>query len=178
MFGFTFTGHQKENLMKKYLLPLLCITFFASTGAFAQLRGNVSTPFDYQGPIINHKTASIQSKLVQLFNSIQMSHSYSMSFGSYGGSYQSMNAYTNTMQMHITDNLDARFDVSFLHSPFGGTNMYGVGQNSPRVILSNAELNYRVNDRTHIQLRFQQSPTPFGYGYGQNYFYDRLSPWY
>lgn len=166
--------------MKKHLLTFFCFTFFTGASAFAQLRGDVSSPYDYRGPIINHKTVNVQSKLADFFNSIHMSHSYSMSFGSAGGSYQSMNAYTNTMQMNINDRMDARVDVSFLHSPFGGSNMYGVSQNSPRVILSNAELNYRVSDKTFIQLRFQQNPSPYGYGYGYGpgYYYNRMSPWY
>lgn len=162
--------------MKKFLLSFFYVTIFISASAWAQLRGDISTPFDYQGPIVNTQSVTIQSKLNKLLNSIDMSHSYSMNFGSSGGSYQSMNAYTNTMQMNITDRLDARVDVSFLHSPFGGSNMYGFNQDSPRIVLSNAELNYKFSDNSFIQIRFQQSPSPFGFG--QDYGYNRFNPWY
>ncbi|MFA5669750.1 MAG: hypothetical protein WC967_10915 [Balneolaceae bacterium] len=162
--------------MKKFLLSFFYVTIFLSVSAWAQLRGDISTPFDYQGPIINHESVTVHSKLNKFFNSIDMSHSYSMSFGSFGGSYQSMNAYTNTMQMNITDRLDARVDLSFLHSPFGGTNMYGFNQGSPRVVLSNAELNYKFSDNAFIQIRFQQSPSHFGFG--RDYGYNRFNAWY
>ncbi len=161
--------------MKKALLSLLCIIIITSVSAFAQLRGDVSTPFDYQGPIINSQTATIQSKLGQLFSNINMSHSYSMSVSSFAGSYQSVNAYTNTMQVNLTDRLDARVDLSFLHSPFGGSSLYGANLNNPRIVLSNAELNYKISENALIQVRFQQLPASYGYGYG----YDRFNnPWY
>jgi len=161
--------------MKKALLSLLCIFVITSVSAFAQLRGDVSTPFDYQGSVINRQSVSVQSKLGQFFSKIDMSHSYSMSFSSLGGSYQSLNAYTNTMQVSLSDRLDARVDLSFLHSPFGGSNLYGGNLNNPRIILSNAELNYKISDNALIQVRFQQLPASYGYGYG----YDRFNnPWY
>ncbi len=162
---------------KKTLIPFIFTLFFFSTSAMAQLRGDISKPFDYQGPVIKHGSATAGSVLNNFFNSITMSHSYSMSMGSVGGSYQSLNAYTNTIQMNLSEKFDARFDVSFLHSPFGGnSNMYGFTQDQPRIILSNAELNYRFSENTHIQLRFQQSPMP--YGFGHDYRYNRFNPWY
>ncbi len=161
--------------MKKVLFSLICFFIITSVGAFAQLRGDVSTPFDYQGSVINRQSATIQSKLGMLFSKIDMSHSYSMSFSSFGGSYQSMNAYTNTMQVNLTDRLDARVDLSFLHSPFGGSSLYGANLNNPRVVLSNAELNYKISDNALIQVRFQQLPASYGYGYGNDRF---NNPWY
>ncbi len=163
--------------MKKhlyYFLPAIIILLTFDTNA--QMRGDVSQPFDYRGAVVNTQSATVQSKLAGFFeNKVQMSHSYSMSFGSYGGSYQNLNAYTNTMNIAFSDRLHGRVDVSFFHSPFGGNNLYGVSQNEPRVMLSNAELNYKITDRTTISFQYQRTPyspyglSPFGYNRYNNF---------
>lgn len=166
--------------MKKifpYSLTLVLI-FCASLSINAQYRGDVSIPMDYQGQIIDTRTASVQSRLTNFFeNKVQFSHSYSMSFGAAGGSYQSLNAYTNTMNIAFSDKLQGRVDVSFFHSPFGGNSMYSSNMDDPRVLISNAELNYQINDNASIHLKYQRNPygnpfgySPFGYGFQQNRF--------
>lgn len=116
-----------------------------------------------------------------------MSHSYSMNFGSYGGSYQNVNAYTNTMQFAFTDNLTGRLDVSFLHSPFGGSDFVNTNNNlNGEIIVRNAELNYKISDNAHIRLQYQQLPS--GYGFYNPYirfsrsqfdpFFTPYGPWY
>ncbi len=159
--------------MKKLFSIFLISAFFLSADAYAQLRGDVSKPVDYQGTVINAKTPPIQSKLNSFFSKIRMSHSYSMNFSSFGGSFQNVNAYTNTMYMQLTDRLDARVDVSLFHSPFSGLNSAGMGFNQPQIRLSNAELNYRLGENSFIQLRYSQIPAGYGlgfspYGYGYN----------
>ena len=134
--------------------------------AHAQLRGDISQPIDYRGSIINSRSATVQSRLASFFqNSVEMSHSYSMSFSSVGGSYQNLNAYTNTMNIAFSDRLQGRVDVSFFHSPFGGSNLYGANQMDPQVMLSNAELNYRISDKATISFQYQRIPgNTFGIG--------------
>ncbi|XWN37133.1 MAG: hypothetical protein ROO71_14385 [Balneola sp.] len=151
------------------LIPAIILLLSFETEA--QLRGDVSQPVDYRGAVINTQSATIQGRLANFFeNNVQMSHSYSMSFSSFGGSYQNLNAYTNTMNIAFSDRLQGRVDVSFFHSPFGGSNLYGVGQNEPRVMLSNAELNYKISDRANIRLQYQRLPyNPYGFSpYGFN----------
>ncbi len=169
--------------MKKYIYLFTLVFVFITTDAFSQMRGDVSTPFDYQGSVINTTSATVQSRLNKFFSRVKMSHSYSMSFGSYGGSYQNLNAYTNTMQIAFNDRLNGRVDVSFLHSPFGGTNLYGQAQNKPQVLISNAELNYKISDNAMIRFQYHQLPnsylgSPFGYGYNRYNRYNRYNPWY
>lgn len=142
----------------------------------AQYRGDVSQPIDYRGSIINSQSATVQSRLASFFeNNIEMSHSYSMSFGSIGGSYQNLNAYTNTMNIAFSDRLQGRVDVSFFHSPFGGSNLYGANQIEPQIMLSNAELNYKISDNATIRFQYQRVPynsygiSPYGYNRFNNY---------
>lgn len=165
--------------MKKILLLTFSLTFLLSIHVSAQLRDNLSYP-NYTTSIINTKAPTIQNSLNNFFtNNVKMSHSYSMSFGSYGGSFQNINAYTNTLEFSFSPKLNGRLDVSFLHSPFGSNNLYNAGSVNgigSQVIIRNAELNYQLNDKTFIQLQYQQIPSGFGYynPFGSN----RLSSWY
>lgn len=141
------------------------------TSAEAQLREDLSSPYDYTGPVVNTKAPTVQNGLDRFFNSFDMSHSYEMSFSSFGGSYQNMNAYTNTMTFAFTPNLRGRVDVSFLHSPFGGSMAAGQNNFQNQVVIRNAELNYRISDKAFIQIQYQQMPRGFGYNpYGYNRF--------
>lgn len=160
-------------IMKKTLIFIFALTFAISFNADAQLRGDVSTPFDYRGPIINSQSPTVQAKLTSFFNKIEMSHSYSMNFGSFGGNYQSVNAYTNTMQMALSDKMTARVDVSFFHSPFGGSNSFGQNDIGQQVRISNAELNYKISDNAFIQFTYNNTPSPYGMGYNPYGFYNR-----
>ena len=163
--------------MKKSLYLLIpAFLLLLTLDAQAQYRGDVSKPVDYRGSVINSQSATIQSKLASFFgNNVEMSHSYSMSFASVGGSYQNLNAYTNTMNIAFSDRLQGRVDVSFFHSPFGGNNLYGANQNKPQVILSNAELNYKISDNATIRFQYHQLPynsygfSPYGYNRFNNF---------
>ncbi|MEO9884705.1 MAG: hypothetical protein ABJR05_02665 [Balneola sp.] len=150
--------------MKKPFYLLLFLLIFTVFEVNAQLRGDVSKPVDYRGTIVNSQSATIQGKLASFFeNNVTMNHSYSMSFSSVGGSYQNLNAYTNTMNVAFSDRIHGRFDVSFFHSPFGGNNLYGQGFDDPKVMLSNAELNFQLNDKTNISLQYHRTPySPYG----------------
>ena len=135
----------------------------------------------YSGPIINRTTPTVQYRLNQFFQqiNIQMSQSYEMSFASNGGGVQNINSYTNTLQFAFSPKLQGRVDVSFLHSPFGG-NTLGFGSNasgiqqgfSPRVMIRNAELNYKISEKTFLRVQYQQLPNTMGYNV-----YSRFNPY-
>lgn len=170
--------------MKKLFILTFIFAIVGSTQLSAQLRENLNSSYDYSGPIINSNSPSVQVWLNNFFSEkVSMSHSYSMNFGSYGGSYQNVNAYTNTMNIMFNENLTGRVDVSFLHSPFGQSNLVNSNNDlGGKVLIRNAELNYKINDSAHINLRYQQLPvgfghhnSPFGYGFNR---YNRFNPWY
>lgn len=154
--------------MKK--LSFLIFFVICSQLTFAQYRSDLPTYFDYTGPLINERAPTVQHSLNRFFSTIKMSHSYSMSFNSFGGNYQNMNAYTNTMQFNISDRMNGRVDISFLHSPFGGNqNFLGSSNIQNQVIIRNAELNYKLSDKAFIRVQYQQLPRGFGYNpYGFN----------
>ncbi|MDR9416155.1 MAG: hypothetical protein RI564_07715 [Gracilimonas sp.] len=151
--------------MKKLFTLTSIFLFLFSLQLSAQLRADLHSSADFTGPIINKNTPTVQNWLNNFFqNNITMSHSYSMNFGSVAGSYQNVNAYTNTMRFAFTDNLTGRLDVSFLHSPFGGSDFVNTGNNlNGEILIRNAELNYKVGENSHIQLRYQQLPAGYGF---------------
>lgn len=115
-----------------------------------------------------------------------MNHSYSMNFGAVGGSFQNMNAYTNTLNFMFTPNFTGRLDVSFMHSPFGGNSFASSNNNmGGEILIRNAELNYKISDNARIHFQYQQLPSgyglfnPYGYGMSNGFGYNRYNnPWY
>lgn len=169
--------------MKKLLLTTFVFAILLSTQLSAQLRDNLSKSYEFSGPIINNQAPTVQTWLNDFFqNNITMSHSYSMNFGAVGGSYQNVNSYTNTVNIVFSEDLTGRVDVSFLHSPFGGSDFVNSNNNlNGEVIIRNAELNYQISDNAHIKFQYQQLPRNYGFfnrGYGMFDRYDRYNPWY
>ncbi len=172
----------KETIIHMKRLSFLLLFFIISTQIVrAQYRADLPGYYDYTGPLINERAPTVQSGLDRFFSSIQMSHSYSMNFSSFSGNYQSVNAYTNTMQFQLSERMNGRVDVSFLHSPFGGNqNFAGSSSFQNQVIISNAELNYKISDNAFIRVQYQQLPRGFGYGYnpyGHNRFSRYRNAW-
>jgi hypothetical protein len=169
--------------MKKLFTLTFAFAIIFSVQLSAQLREDLPRYNDFSGPIINSQTSTVQSWLSNFFqNNVTMSHSYSMSFGAVGGSYQNVNAYTNTLNFMFTPDFTGRLDVSFLHSPFGGSGFVNTNNNlGGQVIIRNAELNYKLGDNARIQLQYQQLPAGYGYynPYGLGAFgYNRFNPWH
>ncbi len=151
--------------MKKFI-PTLLLSLLISATAFAQLRQDLSSPYDYSGPIVNRSAPTVLNGLNRFFNSIEMSHSYSMNFSAFGGGYQNVNAYTNTLNFDISPRMNGRVDVSFLHSPFGGNLAQGQTSFQNQVVIENAELNYKISDKAFIKFQYRQLPAGYnGYGY-------------
>ncbi|MFD2530832.1 hypothetical protein [Gracilimonas halophila] len=169
--------------MKKLLLTTFIFSVLLSTQLSAQLRENLSKSYEFSGPIINNQAPTVQTWLNNFFqNNVTMSHSYAMNFGAVGGSYQNVNSYTNTLNIAFSEDLTGRVDVSFLHSPFGGSDFVNSDNNlNGEVIIRNAELNYQITDNAHIRFQYQQMPRSYGFfnrGYGMFDRYDRYNPWY
>lgn len=152
-------------------LALLMFVFIHSM-ASAQLRQNQYKSTDYMGNVVVERDQE-PGTLSNLFN-MTMDHSYSMMFGSFGGEYQNLNAYTNTMHFFFSDRMTGRLDLSVLHSPFGNSYLNS-GNSNQQVdfIIRNAELNYELSEKSSITFQFQQVPA---YGYGYGYGYNRYSP--
>lgn len=157
--------------MKKFITLSVLFSLFLAVQVNAQLREDALRNRSPHNSIVNTKAPTVQNGLNNFFkNNVTMSHSYSMNFGSYGGSFQNVNAYTNTLQFAFSPQLTGRLDVSFLHSPFGQSGLMDTNNNlGGEILIRNAELNYQLGKNTHISLQYQQLPAAYGfynpYGY-------------
>ncbi|MFO7845324.1 MAG: hypothetical protein R6V27_02085 [Balneolaceae bacterium] len=168
----------------KSILLLFSITFLWVSVSEAQLREDLSGYTEYSGVVSQEQPSSTNDWMSKL--NMTMNHSYSMTFSSFGGQMQNLNAYTNSMLFDISDRLDAQVDVSFLHSPFGNSFMSNESLGS-KIIVESARLDYQISENANITFEFSQRPyhySPFnnrGYGYGFNRGYhspfDRHNTW-
>ncbi len=156
--------------MKKVIFLFLFIVLTQSVSA--QYRADLPGYFDYTGPLIDDRAPTIQNKLNRFFSSIKMQHTYNMSFNSFGGNYQNVNAYTNSMFFNFSEKITGRVDISFFHTPFSQNNQVMGGKNfQNKVSISNAELNFKLSENSY--LRFQYQKFPNSYGYNNPYQYNR-----
>lgn len=153
-----------KSLVTRLVLILFVFTAFTVV-AEAQLKENLPGSATLSGPIFEQQDNSSDNLFSNLFSNFNMSHSYSMTFSSFGGQFQNMNAYTNTMQFDLSDRMSGRVDLSLLHSPFGNNFMNTNNDLGAKFIIRNAELNYDLGENSRIQLQFQQNP------------YYGMSPW-
>jgi len=150
-------------------LSLLCLVAFLGVAvpAQAQLRNAVEVN---RASAQLYDTGGSSFLFNKLFNPLvfQMSHSFEMSMGSYGGRSSSMGMYTNTMAWQFSDKLAARVDLSVAYSPFNNS-VLGLGeQQKPQVFLRNAEVAWRPSEKVQFHLQVRQSPygsymSPYGY---------------
>ncbi len=155
-------------------LVVLVVLLGVTLPAQAQLRDQVG---NQQASAKLYGTDGAMFSLNRLFSPehFKMSHSYEMSFGSFGGNSSSLGMYTNSMMFQFNDKLAARVDLSFAHQPFGSSNVMGDQGNKGQFFLRNAEVAYRPSENVQLHLSVRQSPygsymSPYGrYGYGSHY---------
>lgn len=167
--------------MRTVALALLLALFIIASPAEAQRTADLP---GRQAPVaLTDGPTSAGLSLGQLFNAetLDLSHSYELSYGSgYGGSV-GLGVFTSTLRWQPSSRLAGRLDVGVAHSPFGSEGVQSAlgfeGASDTRVFLRNAELAYRPTENSVIHLSVQQSPygsyaspygyaNPYGYGYG------------
>ncbi len=161
------------------LVSLLCLIVLLGVAvpAQAQLRANVQNQ-DARTQLYGQEGTAFS--LNQLFSPqhFRMSHSYEMSFGSFGGSSSSLGMYTNTMRFQFNSKLAARVDMAYAFSPFGQMSAFSGGSDQGQLFLRNAEVAYRPSENVQLHLQVRQSPygnymNPYGYmnrhAYGHHY---------
>jgi len=116
----------------------------------------------------------------------RMSHSYELSYSSFGGHGLTLGEYTNSMMWRFSTKLAARVDVAVQHTPFGVSGLDNGLPNSQSnlngIYLKNAEIAYRPVGNLSMYLSVRQAPNAYGYylsPYGR-YGYDRYgwNRWY
>lgn len=149
------------------ILSLLCLVVMLSvaTPAQAQLRETAQQNSSVVTKLYD-TGASATNALGNLFGAenFNMSHSYQMSFSSFGGNASSMGMYTNSMMWQFNSDWAARVDVSVAH-PLANSGAFG--NRETKVFLRNAEVAYQPSENMKIHLQVQQNPygrysSPYG----------------
>ncbi len=158
--------------MRRIILFAAIFTItIGSTPLLAQFVNQVPRSGDWTGSIV--KTDLDQKNLLGRFG-FSMNHSYEMSFTNFGGQSYNQNMYTNTMFLRFSDRMQARVDLSLAHSPFGNGLM--TQGNDVRFLVRNAELNYKLGEKSQVSLQFSQMPNAYyggpydRYGMGNTFY--------
>ncbi|MFQ5769305.1 MAG: hypothetical protein ACE5HX_02130 [bacterium] len=154
-------------IRKLYTLSfLLCLPTFL----FAQLKQD--TKVDMAKALTQPtKIQSIIGLIGLDPNKFSMSHSYSLSFTTFGGHSFSQGLYLNTMKYQLSNPITMYLQVGFLHQPLGD-----LGQNSllkNQLFLSGAGLEYKPSENFKLQFEFSQQPNLYYSPYSR--FYHRNS---
>jgi hypothetical protein len=154
-------------MMPFRFVVVLMLVFGSATIAAAQLRHEEPNPYQWTGSILRSAPIAQSSSLPFGMKGFQMSHSYEMTMGTFGGQTYNQNYYTNSMALQFNDRMTGKLDVAFAHSPFGNGMMMNQG---PRIFIRNAEFQYQISPKTQFSVSFQQNPwnryqSPYLYGY-------------
>jgi opacity protein-like surface antigen len=156
--------------MKRSIIAVVAAALVCASASMAQFRSQV------EGARVSDGVASQGSSLFfGWFNPerFHMSHSFDLSYSTFGGQGMSLGTYTNSMTYQFADNLNARADLSLSFSPYNSFSTFGGKKNDlSSLYLSRAEVNYKPWE--NVQVRFQYRQVPYG-----NYYYSPFyNPWY
>ncbi len=160
-------------------LLLIAVIAILATPADAQFRETV--PNAYPQTRLYSPSNKVGALLNRVFNPsiFQMSHSFEMTAGSFGGNGYSLGMYTNTMAWQFSPKLSARMDVAVAYSPQNQiAREAGFGQQHPKVFLRNAEVAWKPSKNVQFHFQVRQDPYaypgmmgygPYGYGYNRRH---------
>ena len=125
------------------LLMLLCLT----AGQLAAQTGAAGNP-------TGGSTLFTQPKgfLDALFNPsrFSMSHSYTMSVGSYGSQSYNQGLYLNTMRFQLADPLFMQMRIGYAHQPLGGNSFLGQSEKAGQFFLQQLYMEYKPFNNTKL----------------------------
>lgn len=154
-----------ETMKTKYFL--LTILVLLPMILFGQIKEEMPVPISVEKMI----QIPVQRNMSMNFNwfdadKFTMSHSYSMSVGSFGKDPYSQGMYLNQMNYAFSDKLNLKAVVGFTHDPLqlGNTNLPGNGLNLDNMVYG-AEIAYKPTENSVFKFSFERTPMRYGYGY-------------
>jgi len=152
--------------MKKLTIIFL---IFTSSISFAQFKGDENKPLNIKENILSDNTSGSLLGFINPEN-FSMSHSFGLSYSTFGKNGVALGVYTNHMAYKFSDNLNVQLDASLVNSPYNS-----LGDSFTKSIngiyLDRAQLNYRPSKDFNISVMFSNSPNNyynnFGYGFGR-----------
>lgn len=166
----------------KHVFSILLITITISTATQAQFRGEEPGLPSVRESVYRN---SGSNNILGFFNpdNLEMRHSVSVSYGSYGDEGLGMSMYTNSLRYRISEPLSVRADVAMMFSPFGSM-ASRFQQDLSGIFLRRASVDYRPSKEMHISLQYRNDPYSYygpysgsrygvgGYGFGSGMFFD------
>lgn len=152
-------------VLKSFSVLLIAgVLYLNPLDVHAQLKGDLMAPPQRIDARVTHGIGTGRIGDWANLLPVTMTHGYSMTFGSFGGRYQNLNAYTNSLQFDFSDRFQANVDVALLHSPFGGSVlMQNQNPMGMRFVVENASLSYKLSENVRFDVCFSQ--TPYGNGF-------------
>ena len=155
----------------KYFL----LTFFMLIPlvVFGQIKEEIPIPISVEEmiQIPVHRDMSLNFKWFDA-DKFTMSHSYSMSVGTFGKTPYSQGMYLNQMNYAFSDKLNFKAVVGFSHDPLqlGNNNhLPNAGLNLDNMVYG-AEVAYRPTKNSVFKFSFEKTPAMYGYGYNPYYY--------
>ena len=142
--------------MMKYKSVFLLFVFLLSSIGAAQVQ-------DDRAMVFKPSEGFSQSRgfLDQLLNSdkLSISHSYSLSYTTFGNQGVSQGLYLNTINYRFSDPLLMQVRLGYLHQPFGGSSNQSLGIDN-KFFIQRAMLQYQPFKNTTLVIDYQSYPSP------------------
>ena len=166
-----------ESMKKQFATLLILLPLVL----FGQIREEIPIPISVEKMI----QIPVQRNMSMNFkwfdtNKFTMSHSYSMSVGSFGNNPYSQGMYLNHMNYAFSDKLNIKAVVGMTHDPLhlGNTSLPGDGFSLDNMAYG-AEISYRPTKNSIFKFSFEKTPrmngynsynpyySPYGYSYSR-----------
>jgi hypothetical protein len=161
----------------KYAAVITVLIMVYAVPAAAQFRGEEPSQPSVADGFQRQENRSSFLPILSM-DRLEMRHSVSMSYMSFGEQGIGMTMYTNSMKYTIADPLSVRADVSFMFSPFGSLSQ-SARDNLTGIYLRRASIDYVPSKDVHISLQYRNMPysymySPFygPYGFDSGFFMD------
>ena len=152
---------------KKNLTGLIVCLFLLPSLAFGQLKQD--------GKINMAQALTKPQTLVGLIgldpSKFSMSHSYSLSFTSFGGQSYNQGLYLNTMMYQLSNPIRMYFQFGVQHQPFGRNEF----QSQSQAFISGAGFEYKPSENFKVQFEFSQQPNSFYSPYNNRSRFNQIS---
>ncbi len=156
----------QEGKMKAIFIITMCL-WMAGFTARGQFRGAEPQPPSVRESVVQQGGESFLSSIFNL-DRLEMRHSFSMGYQSYGSFGLGYMEYTNSMRYRLFEPLTIRADVSVVTSPFSSLGSK-FSQDFSGIYLKRASIDYAPSKDFKISLQYRGLPPGTGY----NPYYNR-----
>lgn len=135
---------------------LFIIIFLISGVIFGQFKGQENQQPSILNGITNNNPSSLLLGFINPDN-LQIHHSLSMSYTSFGNQGIALGVYTGSLNYKFNDKLDLQVAASVVNTPYSSYGQEHADQING-VYLNKAQLNYRPTEDMVISVQFSQMP--------------------